>query len=33
MVFPFKEHFLTMLSIDVAIELGKILMIDINKQI
>lgn len=29
--FPFKEHFLTMLSIDVTIELSKILMIDINK--
>lgn len=29
--FPFKEHFLTMLSIDVTIELSKIHMIDINK--
>ena len=29
--FPFKKHFLTMLSIDVTIELSKIHMIDINK--
>ena len=28
---PFKKHFLTMLSIDVTIELSKIHMIDINK--
>lgn len=30
---PFKEHFLTMLSIDTTIELSKIHMIDINKPV